>query len=118
MADKIQIIKVPVNLPSTNSRTTSAWPAAAACICFFVVTLELFNTYGLLHWKIIRDHYSSLGEMKPNLFRLLTHLEIYRATALASVVFGVWAFFGEPRWVRFLCLPICILAFSMIFVSA
>lgn len=83
----------------------------------FVVTVVLLKAYGLLHWKILRDNYSSLGGMKSNLFRLLTCLEVYRFTALASVIFGIWAFQGEPRWVRWVCLPICILSLLMFFVS-
>jgi hypothetical protein len=98
-------------------RATSAWPAATACICLFAVTLALFNSYSFLHWKIIRDHHTSLGEMKPNLFSLLNHLEIYRLTALASIAFGIWAFQGKPRWIRWVCLPICIFSFFMVFIA-
>ncbi len=83
-------------------------------MCFFALTLLLLRAYSLLHWKIIRDHYSSLHDpLKADLFHLLGYLEVYHLTALLSVGFGIGAFWGEPRWMRWLCLPFIILSLLM-----
>lgn len=92
----------------------SAWPAGVACVCFCGLSVLLLQAYGLLHWRIIHDNYSSLqGALKTNLFRLLGFLEVYHLTALLSVIFGVWAFWGQPRWMRWVCLPLIILSLLM-----
>lgn len=100
-----------------SGRIFSAWPAGAACVCFFAVTVLLLKAYGLLHWKILIHHYSSLQDpLKTDLFRLLGYLEVYRLTALLSVGFGIWAFWGQPRWMRWVCLPIGLMSLLMLFV--
>ena len=99
--------------PSTGHRC-SAWPAGVACVCFFGVTLVLLRAYNLLHWRIIRDNYSSLEDpLKAHLFRLLSHLEVYHLTALLAAGFGFWAFRGQPRWMRWVCLPVAILSLAI-----
>src|SRR5690348_17008628 len=88
----------------------SAWPAGAACIGFFAVSVLLFRAYGLLHWDIISRNRNSLPEpVKSDLFRLLSRLEVYHLTALFSLGFGVWAFRGEPYWLRWACLPLAVI---------
>ena len=95
----------------------SVWAAGLACVLFFAVTVLLLDAYSLLHWQIIRDHYSSLEDpLKSNLFRLLSRLEVYHLTALLSVVFGVWTFGGRPRWMRWVCLPFSLLSLLMFIV--
>jgi len=92
----------------------SAWPAGVACVCFCGLSVELLRAYGLLHWGIIHDNYSSLdGAMKTNLFRLLSFLGFYHETALLSVIFGIWAFWGQPRWMKWVCLPLIIFSLIM-----
>jgi len=89
-----------------SGRIRSAWPAGAACICFFALTALLLQAYSLLHWKILSHNYSSLQDpLKAELFRLLGYLEVYHLTALLSVGFGIWAFWGQPHWMRRVCLP-------------
>lgn len=97
-----------------SGRIRSAWPAGAACVCFFALTALLLHAYGLLHWKILSHNYSSLQDpLKNDLFRLLGYLEVYHLTALLSVGFGIWAFWGQPRWIRWICLPFSLLSLLM-----
>jgi hypothetical protein len=85
-----------------------------ACVCFFALTVLLLQAYGLLHWKILSHNYSSLQDpLKTDLFRLLSYLEIYHVTAMLSVGFGIWAFWGQPRWMRWVCLPFSLLSLLM-----
>ena len=99
---------------SGRARVRSAWAAGAACICFFGLTAFLVQAYGLLHWEIIGHNYSSLQDpLKRNLLRLLSYLEIYHLTALLSVGFGIWTFWGQPRWMRWVCLPFSLLSLLM-----
>jgi hypothetical protein len=101
------------NIESAVQRC-SAWPQGIACACFFCLSIHLMRAYGLLHWRIIRDHFSSLqGTMKTDLFHLLGQLEVYHLTAILSVAFGVWAFWGKPRWICWLCLPMIIFSLLM-----
>lgn len=82
-------------------------------MCFCGLTAYFLKVYGLLHWRIIHDHYPALeGSLKTDLFRLLGRLEVYHLTALLAVAFGIWAFWGQPRWVRWVCLPL--VAFSLL----
>jgi hypothetical protein len=105
-----------VNAP--QQRLQSAWSAALACWGFFMISVVLVRAYSMLHWDIIRDHRSALDEvLKADLLRVLSHLEIYRLTAILSVVFGIWSFGGEPRWIRWLCLPVILLAALLCLVS-
>lgn len=91
-----------------------AWPAGAACVSFFALTFLLLRAYGLLHWKIISHNYSTLQDpLKTDLFRLLGYLEIYHVAALLSVGFGIWTFWGQPRWMRWVCLPFSLLSLVM-----
>ena len=97
-----------------SGRIRSAWPAGVACVCFFALTALLLQAYGLLHWKILDHNYSSLQDpLKSDLFHLLGYLEVYHLTALLSVGFGIWAFWGQPRWMRWVCLPFSLLSLLM-----
>ena len=61
-----------------------------------------------------RDNYRFLeNPLKADLFRLLSQLEIYHLTALLAVGFSVWAFRGEPRWMRWACMPLAFLSLLM-----
>jgi hypothetical protein len=92
----------------------SAWPPGVACLCFFALTVLLLRAYGLLHWKIIHHNYASLQDpLRGELFRLLGYLEIYHVTSLLSLAFGIWAFRGSPRWMRWVCLPFGLLSLGM-----
>jgi hypothetical protein len=103
---KAQITEASVRQP--------AWVAGLACLFFFAITALLLNAYSLLHWKIIRDNYTSLEDpLKGDLFRLLGYLEVYHLTALLAVAFGIWTFRGQPRWMRWACLPFSILSLLM-----
>jgi hypothetical protein len=109
-----ETVKVGASNKTPAEQQRSAWPAALACLCFCGVSILLLKAYGLLHWRIIHDHYSSLeGSLKTNLFRLLGFLEVYHLTALLAVAFGVWTFAGRPRWMRWVCLPLIILSLLM-----
>lgn len=92
----------------------SAWPTAIACACFFGLTVLLLQAYSLLHWRIL-FHNRELFEqaIRADLFRLLSFLEVYHATALLAVLFGVWTFRGQPKWLRWVCLPLIILSLLM-----
>jgi hypothetical protein len=92
----------------------SAWPTAIACACFFGLTVLLLQAYALLHWKILFHNRELLEKaVRTDLFRLLTFLEVYHATALLAVLFGVWTFRGQPKWLRWVCLPLIILSLLM-----
>ncbi|HNQ88551.1 MAG TPA: hypothetical protein PKM73_08055 [Verrucomicrobiota bacterium] len=111
--DKSQVPEVQSGIASARS----AWPAAAACVCLCALSAVLLQAYGLLHWQIISHNYSSLQDpMKHDLFRLLGYLEVYHLTALLSVAFGIWAFWGRPRWMRWVCLPFSLLSLAMLIV--
>jgi len=97
-----------------SRRTRSSWPAAVACVCFFALTVLLLQAYSLLHWKILFRNYSSLQDpLKADLYRLLGYLSVYHLTALFSVGFGLWAFRGQPRWLRWVCLPLAVLSLGL-----
>ena len=94
----------------------SAWCAGLACFSFFVLSLVLVKAYGLLHWGIIGKNFRSLDPaIKTDLFSLLGFLEVYHVTALLSVAFGLRAFWGSPRWIRWVCLPLMTISFVIAF---
>jgi hypothetical protein len=102
---------------NTDVSVRSAWSAGVACVSFCALTALLLRAYGLLHWRIINDNYASLQDpLKAELFQLLGYLGAYHLTALLSVGFGIWAFFGEPRWLRWGCLPFSVLSGLMFIV--
>ncbi|NLY01239.1 MAG: hypothetical protein GXY83_34545 [Rhodopirellula sp.] len=92
-------------------RTCSSWPAAVACVCFFAATALLLRAYGFLHWEILFRNGSTISNpIRADLLRLLGYLEVFRLTALCSVGFGIWAFRGQPRCLRWICLPFALLS--------
>ena len=93
--------------PVLPSRSWSAVCPGLTCLCFFALTAHLLGAYGLLHWRIIGDNYAALNRpLKSSLFSLLARLEVYHVTALLTFGFGVWTFFGQPGWIRWVCLPL------------
>ena len=109
-ADKLEDL----GIKAGSGHMCSAWPAGLVCICFFALTVLLLQAYGLLHWKILSHNYSFLQDpLKTDLLHLLGYLEVYHVTAILSVGFGIWAFWGQPRWMRWVCLPFIFLSLVM-----
>ncbi len=107
--------KVEEGVRTPAKQRGSAWPAGVACVCFCGLSVRLFQAYGLLHWGIIRKNYRTLDEpLKTNLFQLLGFIEVYHLTALLSVIFGIWAFRGQPRWIGWVCLALIPISFLML----
>lgn len=100
------------------AKKLSSWPLAISCITFFLITYWLLQSYSLLHWKILTDHYSEISEeLKKPLFSLLSRLAIYHLTALCSFLFALWAFLrGKQRWLAWVCLPFGLLSLIMFFI--
>jgi hypothetical protein len=93
-----------------------AFTPGIACICFFAVTLILFYAYGHLHWGLLREHYAALEKpVKEKLFRLLGFLEVYHATALLALCFGLRTFWTRPLWIRWVCLPVMVFSSLLLF---
>ena len=112
-----EVVKIDEGIKTPAKQRGSAWPAGVACVCFGGLSVFLLRAYGLLHWKIINHNLSTLdGALRTDLFRLLGFLEIYHLTALVSVIFGIWAFRGEPGWIRWVCLPVIALSVLIFFV--
>lgn len=96
---------------TATSRNHSSWPAAVGCICLFASTTLLLRAYSYLHWEILFHNRSSLSApLTADLLRLLGLLEFYRLTAIFSLAFGICAFWGQPRWLGWVCLPFTLLS--------
>ena len=81
------------------------------------MTFLLLGAYGRLHWKVLFQHdYPLQDPVRTQLLQVLGYLEVYHLTALLSVGFGVWAFWGQPRWIRWVCLPVGLLSLFMFIV--
>ena len=114
-------VEMPEELPTGDTRKrnheSTGWTASLSSVSFFLLSVWLLKAYGLLHWEIIHERYSSLEEpFKRDLFHLLDFLEVYHFTALLAVIFGLRTFWTNPPWLRWVCLPM-ILASLIILVS-
>lgn len=108
------------SLEAVTAREDRAKPEAftsgLACLCFCATTVVVFYAYGDLHWRIIQDHYRTLEEpLKGKLIHLLGYLEIYHATALLALCFGLRTFWTRPLWVRLVCLPFMLVSLLLLF---
>jgi hypothetical protein len=93
-----------------------AFTSGLACVSFSATTIALFYAYGDLHWRIIHDHYKTLEEpLKGKLFHLLGYLELYHATALLALCFGLRTFWTRPLCVRLACLPFMLISLVLLF---
>jgi len=114
MTEPITFDKI-ANTPTKQQK--SALPSLLACICFFVLGLFLARAFMFLHNNLIQQHYSLLeGSLKSDLIRLLGYLEIYRLSFLLCIAFGVSAFIGQPRWMRWVCIPLILFSLFMCFI--
>ena len=98
----------------SHHNSWSAVPTGIACAGFFALSCWLFSAYSFLHWEILRNQFSTLQvPVRAKLFRLLGYLAIYHLTSLSCAGFGIWTFWGQPRWIRWVCLPFSLVSLGI-----
>ena len=92
------------------------WLIVVASIVFSIAAFEMFNLYGIVHWKIMFPQ-TRMGEHPSDaVFSVLDHLGLLRLIfTLLAIIWAIGSFRVCPRWASMIALLLSLAALMAIF---